>query len=312
MQEPDSNDFYTAGFELSRQIREADKGILSAKRAQALLKDFLCQHEDILEALQSIVARPSFAPLLKSPHDAGVFARKQSIVASIRKTYSQEVVFATEDFINGLLSLDERATPHQAANQPTNHHRKTNTQQELSATNKPRERASKAESPHKGKHIKPALFLMALGFFSLALASIRYYTSNHQAIQEETKTKPSSHTPKDCPTDLSANPTTVASATDVTLISTGVQWAGVGYLGGLRELHNGAFTGEKTFKLKGGIEISTDNPKALLVRFGNCPAIPMQRASYQQLRGKWDYEKTSKGFEELLKEHPEILEGAKN
>lgn len=92
-----------------------------------------------------------------------------------------------------------------------------------------------------------------------------------------------------CPADLNANPTTVTSATEVTLFSKGVRWVGITYLGRTIELHNGALTGEKTFKLKGGIEISTDNPKALYVRFGNCPAIPMQRANYQQLRGRWDY-----------------------
>jgi len=92
-----------------------------------------------------------------------------------------------------------------------------------------------------------------------------------------------------CPADLNANPTTVTSAKEITIFSKGVRWVRVTYLGGTVELHNGALSGEKTFKLKGGIEISTDNHRALYVRFGNCPLVRMQRASYQQLRGSWDY-----------------------
>jgi len=284
-----NNDCYMAGFELSRQLRELGKDTLSTKQAQALLKDYLPQHEEILEALQSIVARPSFTPLLKSPHEKAAVARKHSVIASIRKTYSQEVIFAAENLINGLLRLDEGAAALQAFNQTRNQYSKTNTQQEYSPTNQTEEHVRAAQSRQNRRNIKPALLLIALSFFSMAIASIGYYINSRPTIKGEAEPKASSQTQKDCPSDLDANPTTVSNATEVTLTSKGVRWASIGYLGRLRELHNGTFAGEKTYKLKGGIEISTDNPRALYVRFGNCPSIPMARASSQQLRGKWDY-----------------------
>jgi len=284
-----NNDFYMAGFELSRQTRELGNDTLSAKRAQALLKYYLPQHEEILEALQSIVARPSFTPLLKSPNGEVAVVRKHSVIASIKKTYSQDVILAAENLINGLLRLDERTAPHLAAKKTRNQYSKTITQQEHSPTTQNEERVSAAQSSHKGRNIKPALLLIALSFFSIAVASIGYNITSDPTTQGDVGPKVSSQTQRNCPTDLDANPTTVSSATEVTLTSKGVRWSGIGYLGGLRELHNGAFAGEKTYKLKGGIAISTDNPRALYVRFGECPAIPMSRANYQQLRGKWDY-----------------------
>jgi hypothetical protein len=284
-----NNDFYAAGFELRKQIRESHENAISTRKAQALLKDYLPHHEEIQEALHSIIARPSFAPLLGLPHRGGAVALQHSLIESLRKTYSEEVVFATEKLINGLLSLDEKEAQNQTSKRPNKQESKSIPTQEHRATKPTGERASPTESNYHKSRIRLTLFLMALGITSLALASTKYYKSSHQAAQGEEERKASLQTQRDCPIDLNANPTTVANATEVTLTSKGVRWAGIGYLGGLRELHNGPFTGEKTFQLKGGIEISTDNPKALYVRFGNCPAIPMQRASYQQLRGRWDY-----------------------
>jgi hypothetical protein len=314
-QQEDADDFYAAGRKLAKYIADSKGKAISTATLQALMRDLLPQHEELQEALRSIVARPMFFQLLQLIGSGRGAAEKLAFIESLRKAYSAETARAADSLVCGMMGLGTNTIPSESGSNKVvvdtlpKQAKGSRVQVDTQVENPSQESHVQGKSREAAENLIPVPQSRSLRSLTLVLATALLAGGIWEIIRvrvPESKIdsgpKPTAkdygaieHVPdqlqaqRDCPVDLNANPVTVASATEVTLISKGVRWAGIGYLGGLRELHNGAFAGEKTLKLKGGIEISTDNPRALYIRFGDCPAMPMQRASYQQLRGRWDY-----------------------
>lgn len=60
-QQQEVDDFYAAGRNLAQHITDSNGKDISSATLQALIRDLLPQHEELQEALRSIVARPDFS-----------------------------------------------------------------------------------------------------------------------------------------------------------------------------------------------------------------------------------------------------------
>lgn len=101
----EKDDFYAAGRKLAQHITNSKGKEISTATLQALIRDFLPQHEEVQEALRSIVARPDFRELVKLAGSRKGVAQKCSVVESLKKIYSIETVEAAENLMRGILGL---------------------------------------------------------------------------------------------------------------------------------------------------------------------------------------------------------------
>jgi hypothetical protein len=100
------NDFYDAGIRIREILLRSTDEKIAEKTLQALIRDFLPQQEEIMEALINIASKTEFSELIKIK-DKQVADRQASIFTkSLSKVYSGETVIAAENLIRGLLALE--------------------------------------------------------------------------------------------------------------------------------------------------------------------------------------------------------------
>lgn len=102
----DADDFYAAGRSLAEHIADLEGEEVSTASLQALIRDLLPQHEDMQEALRSIVARPDFLELVKLAGSERGVAPKGLFVESLKKIYSMETVEAADYLACGVMGHD--------------------------------------------------------------------------------------------------------------------------------------------------------------------------------------------------------------
>lgn len=101
------DDFYEAGRKLSGYIVDSMGKHISTATLQALIRDILPQHEELQEALRSIVTRPDFLQLVQLANSENGLAKKCAFVESLRKIYSGETVVAADSLACGMMGLSE-------------------------------------------------------------------------------------------------------------------------------------------------------------------------------------------------------------
>ena len=104
------DDFYAAGRKLAEHIADSKGKEVSTATLQALIRDFLHQHEDLQEALRSIVTRPDLLQLAKLASSGKGGAQKTAFVENLRKIYSAETIVAVDSLACGLLGLSCKAS----------------------------------------------------------------------------------------------------------------------------------------------------------------------------------------------------------
>jgi len=100
-----TNDFYEAGSRIRAVISKEPDNKVPKSVLQALVRDYLPQHEEMQEALRSIIVRPSFTQLLVQAKSGKALIHKSVFVESLRKIYSDETVNTADEFICGILAL---------------------------------------------------------------------------------------------------------------------------------------------------------------------------------------------------------------
>jgi len=106
----EADDFYAAGRKLAEYIANSNGKEVSTATLQALIRDFLPQHEDAQEALRSIAARADFLKLVQLAGSGLGVAQKCAFIESLRKIYSAETTIATDRLVCGILLLPPSAS----------------------------------------------------------------------------------------------------------------------------------------------------------------------------------------------------------
>lgn len=125
----ETDDFYAAGRKLGEYLVDSNGKDISTATLQALMRDFLPQHEEAQEALRSIVAIPSFRqllPLAGSNHK-GVLQR-DAFLQSLQDVYAPRIINASKQLINGLLQATTEnfiRIAHNETTQTSQHPKKT-------------------------------------------------------------------------------------------------------------------------------------------------------------------------------------------
>lgn len=101
----EKDDFYAAGRKLAEQIADSKSKEVSIASLQALIRDFLPRHEEMQEALRSIVTRPDFLELAKLAGSEKGGAQKYVCLERLRKVYSTETVAVVDRLVCGMLGL---------------------------------------------------------------------------------------------------------------------------------------------------------------------------------------------------------------
>ena len=111
-QQQETDDFYAAGRNLAQHITDSNGKDISSATLQALIRDLLPQHEELQEALRSIVARPDFFQLVKFVDSGKGFAQKYAFIESLRRIYSTDTIGAADKLACGLLSVEPPGLAH--------------------------------------------------------------------------------------------------------------------------------------------------------------------------------------------------------
>lgn len=99
------DDFYAAGTKLAEQIADSKSTEVSIASLQALIRDFLPQHEEVQEVLRSIVTRPDFLELAKLAGSESGVARKYVFLERMRKVYSIEAIAVIDRLVSGMMGI---------------------------------------------------------------------------------------------------------------------------------------------------------------------------------------------------------------
>lgn len=108
-QQEDAGGFYTAGRKFAEHIADSNDKEVSTATLQALIRDLLPQHEELQEALRSIVARPDFLKLVKLAGSGKGGAQKCALIESLRKIYSTGTIEAADNIVCGILYVEPSA-----------------------------------------------------------------------------------------------------------------------------------------------------------------------------------------------------------
>ncbi|WP_255124504.1 hypothetical protein [Synechococcus lacustris] len=114
-EQEDADDFYLAGRKLAAHIAYFKEKDISVATLQALIRDLLPEHEELQEALRSIVARPGFLQLVQLAGSEKGVAQKCVFTESLRKIYSAETVSAAESLVCGMIGLGVTTAEHESA-----------------------------------------------------------------------------------------------------------------------------------------------------------------------------------------------------
>jgi len=115
-----ADDFYAAGRQLAEHIADLEGKEVSTASLQALIRDLLPRHEELQEALRSIVARPDFRELVKLAGSGRGIPQRDAFLGRLTNVYSSKVISDVKHLTSGLLQTG-------AAN---NSHAETNIQKE--------------------------------------------------------------------------------------------------------------------------------------------------------------------------------------
>jgi hypothetical protein len=114
-----TDDFYVAGRKLAKHIADSKGKEVSTATLQALIRDFLPQHEEEQEAFRSIVARPDFLRLVKLASSGQGVAQKCALVESLKNIYSSKAVEAADRLVCGMLGLSVKIAHDDSEGQKT-------------------------------------------------------------------------------------------------------------------------------------------------------------------------------------------------
>ena len=114
-EQEDADDFYLAGRKLAAHIAYFKEKDISVATLQALIRDLLPEHEELQEALRSIVARPGFLQLVQLADSEKGVAQKCVFAESLRKIYSAETVSAAESLVCGMIGLGVTTAKYESA-----------------------------------------------------------------------------------------------------------------------------------------------------------------------------------------------------
>jgi len=101
----EADDFYATGRMLAKHIGDSKGKEVSTATLQALIRDFLPQHEEVQEALRSIIARPDSLQLVKLARSGQGGAQKCALIESLKNIYSARTVEAADRLVCGMLGL---------------------------------------------------------------------------------------------------------------------------------------------------------------------------------------------------------------
>ena len=101
----EADDFYATGRKLAKHIGDSKGKEVSTATLQALIRDFLPQHEEVQEALRSIIARPDSLQLVKLARSGQGGAQKCALIESLKNIYSARTVEAADRLVCGMLGL---------------------------------------------------------------------------------------------------------------------------------------------------------------------------------------------------------------
>jgi hypothetical protein len=106
-QQEDTEDFYAAGRKLAQHIADSNDKDIPTATLQALIRDFLPQHEDTHEALRGIVSRPDFLQLVKlSGSGKKGIIQRDAFLERLINVYSPKIVSNIKHLTSGLLQVD--------------------------------------------------------------------------------------------------------------------------------------------------------------------------------------------------------------
>ncbi len=114
-EQEDADVFYLAGRKLAAHIAYFKEKDISIATLQALIRDLLPEHEEVQEALRSIVARPGFLQLVQLAGSEKGVAQKCVFSESLRKIYSAETVTAADSLVCGMIGLGVTTAEHESA-----------------------------------------------------------------------------------------------------------------------------------------------------------------------------------------------------
>ena len=114
-EQEDADVFYLAGRKLAAHIAYFKEKDISIATLQALIRDLLPEHEEVQEALRSIVARPGFLQLVQLAGSEKGVAQKCVFSESLRKIYSAETVTAADSLVCGMIGLGITTAEHESA-----------------------------------------------------------------------------------------------------------------------------------------------------------------------------------------------------
>jgi len=101
----ETDDFYATGRKLAKHIADSKDKEVSAATLQALIRDFLPQHEESQEALRSIIARPDSLQLFKLANSGQGGAQKCALIESLKSIYSVKTLEEADRLVCGMLGL---------------------------------------------------------------------------------------------------------------------------------------------------------------------------------------------------------------
>ena len=105
MRNYDGKDFYFAGKEIKAVLSESEDGDDNNGKLQALIRDFIPRHEELLETLLTISASNGFTNLLNVEDRQIAEEEKVRFVDNLKRVYDLETVIAAECLVCDLLSL---------------------------------------------------------------------------------------------------------------------------------------------------------------------------------------------------------------
>jgi len=180
----DADDLYAAGRQLAEHIANSDGKEASTATLQALLRDFLPQHEELQEALRSIVARPDFQRLAKLAGSGRGISQRDAFLEGLKNVYSSKIISDVKHLTSGLLQTGTANSSHPDTN-TQNDTRNPELESALSWLNENSDannnqaRGNDA-SQHKGQKEKAKRYvaIAAIGSIATAAAAMVALTAN--------------------------------------------------------------------------------------------------------------------------------------
>jgi tetratricopeptide (TPR) repeat protein len=173
-------DFYAAGRKLAEHIVDYKGNDIPTATLQALIKDLLPQHEELQEALRSIVARPDFLQLAKLAGSGKGILQRDRFLERLKNVYSSKIISDTKHLTSGLLQTGTVNSTHpdtNTQNDASNPEEINLKKRGCPSNNLARGNGASQHKGQKGK-AKSYVAIVAIGSITTAAAAVVALTAN--------------------------------------------------------------------------------------------------------------------------------------